>query len=887
MAVSIPITTTFDRKGVEQAQAEMAKLSGAVGDTQSKISQHAKIIAASVGTAAIGIGIASTMAFVDFEKSMNEVFTLIPGTSQKAMDGMTNDVKNFSKEFGVLPDKVVPALYQALSAGVPQGNVFDFLETAQKAAKGGVTDLTTAVNGISSVVNAYGADTINATQASDLMFTAVRMGKTTFEEMSNALFNVNPIAAALGVKFGDVTAAMSAMTAQGIPTNVATTQLRQLFVELSKEGTKTSDTFEKIAGKSFKKFVAEGGNTQQALQLLEKYAGKTNVGINDLFGSVEAGSAALSLTGKGTDTFSKNLDEMSKSSGATEAAFGQMNKGLGPLIDKVKAWGSVLLIDIGQKIAPIIIEIAGSFKALFAAFKSGNGDITSAGLAGAFERIGFVARDVHDTVKPIIVEIIGSFRALFAAFMRGNGDITSAGLAGTFEQIGNFARDAFDLAVTGIKLMKDNLEIVVPIVGSLSAAFLLYKSYLLATATATRIAAAAQGAYNAVLLANPIGLLVVAIALLVAAIIILWRNWDQVFNWIKDHKAFAIIISMLGGPILLSVFALVAAGKFLQANWKTIWEGIQTAIQFAWSYIEPVWNGIMSFITNALIPALAFLGQRAVQIWGVISTAIGIAWNSVIKPIFDFLVFYVTQILIPIFEAWWNVVSTILTYIGEKIQRVWTDIIEPVWNLLSAYITNILVPYLQFLWSIVQTVFSAIGTVIGFVWNTMIKPAFDNIKYGIETVWQFFQTAKDVISTVFSGIADGISGPFREAFNFIARAWNNTVGKLRWTIPRIVPVFGGDTISAPQLPEFAAGGIFNTAMGGGGSGLAVLHDNEMILNPQQQKALFSGNGMGGGSPTYNINVNVSATADKAAIGQTIVEAIASYERRSGATWRAA
>jgi hypothetical protein len=76
-------------------------------------------------------------------------------------------------------------------------------------------------------------------------------------------------------------------------------------------------------------------------------------------------------------------------------------------------------------------------------------------------------------------------------------------------------------------------------------------------------------------------------------------------------------------------------------------------------------------------------------------------------------------------------------------------------------------------------------------------------------------------------------------------------------------------------------------MGGGGSGLAVLHDNEMILNPQQQKALFSGNGMGGGSPTYNINVNVSATADKAAIGQTIVEAIASYERRSGATWRAA
>ena len=884
MAVSIPITTTFDRKGVEQAQAEMAKLSGAVGNTQSKIAQHAKLIAVSVGTAAIGIGIASTMAFVDFEKSMNEVFTLIPGTSQKAMDGMTNDVKKFSKEFGVLPDAVVPALYQSLSAGIPQGNVFQFLETAQKAAKGGVTDLTTAVNGISSVMNAYGADTLSATQASDLMFTAVRMGKTTFGEMSASLFQVTPTAAALGVKFGDVTAALASMTAQGVPTSVATTQLRQLFVELSKEGTKTSDTFEKIAGKSFKKFVAEGGNTQQALQLLEKYAGKTNVGVNDLFGSVEAGSAALSLTGKGTDTFSKNLDEMGKSAGATDGAFEQMNKGLGPLIDKVKAWGSVLLIDIGQKIAPIIIEIAGSFKALFAAFKSGNGDITSAGLAGAFEHIGFVARNVFDTVKPIIVEIIGSFKAFFGAFKAGDGDVTSSGLAGTFERIGNFARDAFDLAVSGIKLLKDNLEIVVPIVGSLSAAFLLYKGYLLATATATKIATAAQGAYNAVLLANPIGLLVVAIALLVAAIIILWRNWDQVFNWIKEHKAFAIIISILGGPILLTVFALVAAGKFLQANWQTIWNAIQTAIQFAWSYIEPVWNGIMSFITNALIPALAFLGEKTVQIWGMISTAIGVVWNGVIKPIWDAIYGFIVNYLIPIFEIWWGVVSTILTYIGEKIQRVWTDIIEPVWKLLSAYIINILVPYLQFLWDIVKIVFSAIGTVIGFVWNTMIKPAFDNIKYGIETVWQFFQTAKDVISTVFSGIADGISSPFREAFNFIARAWNNTVGKLRWTIPRIVPVFGGDTIAAPQLTEFAKGGIFNAGMGG--SGLAVLHDNEMVLNAEQQQGLFAGKGVGGGGSVYNINVSVAPTADKAAIGQTIVESIAAYERRSGSNWRA-
>jgi phage-related protein len=616
------------------------------------------------------------------------------------------------------------------------------------------------------------------------MFTAVRMGKTTFEEMSSALFQVTPTAAALGVKFGDVTAALASMTAQGVPTSVATTQLRQLFVELSKEGTKTSDVFEKISGKSFKQFVAEGGNTQQALQMLEKHAADTGVGVNDLFGSVEAGSAALSLTGKGTETFTKNLGEMGKSAGATEGAFNQMDQGLGPVIDKLKAFAAVLLIEIGTKIAPVIEKLVDFFD---------KNRVAAYALAGV--------------VGGVLLAALGAY-------------IISAGIA----------------------------------------------------------------AVKTLILAAPFILLAAAIAVVVGAFILFYTKFDEVMNFIKDHPALALLIATIM-PVLVPIFAIVAAIKFLQANWDTIWDAIQKAVAFAWGYIEPVWNAISTFVTGTLVPALIFLGNKAVEIWNVIKNAIGFAWNNVIKPVFDFLVFYVSDVLIPIFQLWWGVVSPILDYIGEKIQRVWTDIIQPAWDLLSGYIVNVLIPYFQFLWNIVQIVFSAIGSAISWAWNNVISPAFEAIKTGISTVWGFFQTAKDILSTVFSTIADSISSPFREAFNFIARAWNNTVGKLSWTIPRIVPVFGGDTISAPTLPEFAKGGVFNTSMGGG-SGLAVLHDNEMILNPQQQKALFSGGGLGGGS-VYNINVNVSATADKAAVGQTIVEAIAAYERRAGDGWRAA
>ena len=236
------------------------------------------------------------------------------------------------------------------------------------------------------------------------------------------------------------------------------------------------------------------------------------------------------------------------------------------------------------------------------------------------------------------------------------------------------------------------------------------------------------------------------------------------------------------------------------------------------------------------------------------------------------------------FETFRNVVDAVWQGIQTAISFAWENVIKPIWDIIVFYITKILIPYYTFLFNVVKTVFEGIVSAVQIAWG-FIQTAFNAIKSGIESVWGFFQTAKDIIGTVFTNIADAISGPFKTAFNFISDAWNNTVGKLSWSVPGWVPIIGGNKIEAPKLPRFETGGIFNTAMGGG-SGLAILHDNEMILNPQQQKALFGGGGLGGGS-VININVEVSATADKAAVGQTIVEAIAAYERRSGDSWRAA
>jgi hypothetical protein len=155
-------------------------------------------------------------AFLKFEKGMNEVMTLLPVRARRPSgtvrpgQGLLQGVRRPARQGH-------PALYSALSAGVPKDNVFEFMEVAQKAAKGGVTDLETAVDGISSVINAYGAEVISATEASDLMFTAVRLGKTTFEEISGSIFQMAPIAAAVGIPFKDLTASIANLTARAYP----------------------------------------------------------------------------------------------------------------------------------------------------------------------------------------------------------------------------------------------------------------------------------------------------------------------------------------------------------------------------------------------------------------------------------------------------------------------------------------------------------------------------------------------------------------------------------------------------------------------------------------------------------------------------------------------
>jgi hypothetical protein len=211
------------------------------------------------------------------------------------------------------------------------------------------------VDGLTSVTNAYGREVLSAQEASDIFFTTVRLGKTTAAELSANLFQVIPTAASLGIQFGTVGAALAAITAQGVPTSVATTQLRQMFIELNKEGGKTASLFDDLAGKSFADFIRDGGSVQGALSLLTEHAADSNTSLSNLFGSVEAGNAALALTSKsGAALFNGALGEMTDTTGATDDAFSKMDEGMGRTWDRLMIRIDDLKVGLGERLAPAI-----------------------------------------------------------------------------------------------------------------------------------------------------------------------------------------------------------------------------------------------------------------------------------------------------------------------------------------------------------------------------------------------------------------------------------------------------------------------------------------------------------------------------------------------------
>lgn len=269
-------------------------------------------------------GAASVKLATSFEDSLAKVST-IADESEVSMDAMGESIKNLSNETGIGAANIAEATYQAISAGRSTGEAVDFVSQSSKLAAAGFTDVTTSVDTLTTILNAYGLSAEETTAVSDKLITTQNRGKTTVGQLGQVMGTVIPTAASFGASLDQVLAAYVSMTKNGIKTADATTYLNGMLNELGKAGTDASDILKEKTGKSFHQLMDEGWNLSDILKIVVDAAEESGLELADMFGNVRAGRAAMNLAKDGSAEFNAALVALGESAGATNTAFEKVN----------------------------------------------------------------------------------------------------------------------------------------------------------------------------------------------------------------------------------------------------------------------------------------------------------------------------------------------------------------------------------------------------------------------------------------------------------------------------------------------------------------------------------------------------------------------------------
>lgn len=328
------------------------KISG-IGD---KISGAGKALMPVTG-AIVGAGTASVVAATDFDTSMAKLST-IADTSKVSTEDLKAQILDVSNTYGVSASDIAEAAYSAISAGQDTEDAVQFVADAMQLAKAGFTDSGTAIDTLTTIMNAYGDASGSAADISDRLITAQNLGKTTVAELGSSMGKVIPTAAMYGVNLDNLASAYVTTTKNGISTAESTTYINGMLNELGKSGSTASDILKNKTGKSFKELMDSGMSLTDVLQIIQDSADASGKSMADMFSSQEAAKAAATIT-QHADDFTESMDAMAESGGKTAEAFAIVDDTTAASMEKLKTSVQNLAIQLGDILIPVVEEIVG------------------------------------------------------------------------------------------------------------------------------------------------------------------------------------------------------------------------------------------------------------------------------------------------------------------------------------------------------------------------------------------------------------------------------------------------------------------------------------------------------------------------------------------------
>ncbi len=280
-----------------------------------------------------GLGISATIAFAiignearkfatEYRAAMLEVATISDDVT-KDFDKVSDSILELSRTLPHTAAGLAKAEYQIISAGITDvSESLDVLTVSAKLATAGLTDVFTTADALTSIMNAYGDSAGTAAEISDTLFTTVRLGKITMQQLAQNIGMVTGLAAQIGLEFDELSAAIAEGTKTVRP-EIFFTAIRGLLTSLIRP----SDDAKKVAkllGIEWTTAALRAKGLAGFLQDLAEKTGGSDKVIGKLIPNVRGLIGLLAIAGEDGKEFAFALSEIEKKAGATDRALAKM-----------------------------------------------------------------------------------------------------------------------------------------------------------------------------------------------------------------------------------------------------------------------------------------------------------------------------------------------------------------------------------------------------------------------------------------------------------------------------------------------------------------------------------------------------------------------------------
>ncbi|WP_331445870.1 phage tail tape measure protein [Streptomyces xanthochromogenes] len=395
------------------------------------------------------------------------------------------------------------------------------------------------------------------------------------------------------------------------------------------------------------------------------------------------------------------------------------------------------------------------------------------------------------------------------------------------------------IAVTGFTLALTAQAIATGIV---TGVFSVYRAAILAWTAVQRGATIAQAAFNLVMNANPVILVITAILALGAALVVAYQRSDT-FRAIVQAAWLGIqtAASYVWENVLKPVFAaLVTAFNAVAAVATWLWQNILSPI---FSFIGAAAQIMATVvITLAILPAyfiFKLLGTIVSWLWTMVISpvfsAIGALalwlWNNAVKPAFTLFIQQVQAVATVVTWLWRNAVQPAFQGIGYLIGLWWTGV-KIVFQAVIGFITGPLAGIFRWLWNnVVTPIWNGIKATIAFVWTNGIKPVFDALSRGVGTIRDSFNTGVSAIGRIWNGLKDIARKPVQFIVDTV---YNNGIRKVWNTVADFTGAGKLDAI------KFAGGGRTFGGTPGVDSIPALMMADEYVIKRDSARSIGFG-----------------------------------------------